>query len=130
MSTTSSETTNGVHVRVVSRYVPSRSEPESGDWFFMYTVRITNEGDDIVQLVSRHWIIRDAAGNEQEVRGPGVVGAQPVLEPGQAFEYTSFCPLRTSSGTMHGSFQMVTPDGETFDAAVAPFALSEEMEFS
>jgi ApaG protein len=93
-------------------------------------VRITNQGDDVVQLVSRHWIIRDAAGREQEVRGPGVVGAQPVLEPGQAFEYTSFCPLPTSSGTMHGSFQMVTAEGEGFDAAVAPFVLSEELEFS
>jgi ApaG protein len=130
VSTRSSETTNGVHVRVQSRYVPSRSNPEGGEWFFMYTVRITNQGDDVVQLVSRHWIIRDAAGREQEVRGPGVVGAQPVLEPGQAFEYTSFCPLPTSSGTMHGSFQMVTAEGEGFDAAVAPFVLSEELEFS
>jgi len=130
MSTTSEATTRGVHVRVRSRYLPQRSDPDGGEWFFVYTVRITNRGEDTVQLVTRHWVIRDGLGREQHVRGPGVVGAQPVLETGQAFEYTSFCPLPTSSGSMHGTFQMVTTDGAAFDAEIAPFALSEELEFS
>ncbi|MCO4773207.1 MAG: Co2+/Mg2+ efflux protein ApaG [Deltaproteobacteria bacterium] len=119
-----------MHVRVRSRYLPQRSDPASKEWFFIYTVRITNTGEETVQLVSRHWIITDGAGRTQHVRGPGVVGAQPVLEQGQAFEYTSFCPLPTPSGQMSGSFQMVTKDGAPFDAEVAAFALSEEMEFS
>ncbi len=130
MSTTSEATTRGVHVRVRSRYLPQRSDPDRGEWFFVYTVRITNQGSDTVQLVTRHWVIRDALGREQHVRGPGVVGAQPVLQTGQAFEYTSFCPLPTNSGSMHGTYQMVTTDGDAFDAEIASFALSEEMEFS
>lgn len=98
--------------------------PEDDAWFFAYTVRITNDGDETVQLLSRHWIITDANGETQEVRGPGVVGAQPVLEPGATFEYTSACPLGTSFGTMHGSYQMVTEDGDRFDAEIAAFSLS------
>jgi len=130
MSTLSTATTRGVCVRVQSRYLPDRSDPQANEWFFIYTVRITNESSDIVQLISRHWIIRDEGGHVQHVRGPGVVGAQPVLEPGQAFEYTSFCPLPTPSGGMHGTFQMVSRAGDEFDAEVAPFTLSEELEYS
>lgn len=129
-TTISEAETEGVRVRVHSRYLPERSSPEHGHWFFVYTVRITNTGPVKVQLLSRHWIITDARGHTEQVRGPGVVGAQPVLDEGQAFEYTSFCPLTTSSGTMHGTYQMVSEDGAQFDATVAPFLLSEAMEFS
>lgn len=91
----------------------------------MYKVRITNIGTEGVQLVSRHWIITDANGHVEEVRGPGVVGYQPTLEPGESFEYTSGCPLKTPFGSMHGTYQMVTRGGDHFDAEIAPFALSE-----
>jgi len=121
----SEATTRGIRVRVQSRYLDERSAPEQGQWFFIYTVEIANLGEQTAQLVSRHWIITDANGVVQEVRGPGVVGEQPVLQPGQSFTYTSACPLQTAFGTMHGSYQMVTTDGETFDAAIAPFSLGE-----
>jgi len=89
-------------------------------------VRITNEGDEAVQLLTRHWVITDANGRVEEVRGPGVVGQQPVLKPGDSFQYTSACPLQTSFGTMHGSYQMVVNDtGERFDAEVGLFPLGE-----
>jgi ApaG protein len=114
--------TRGVRVQVESRFV--ESDPERGGWLFAYRVRITNEGGDTVQLISRHWIITDANGETEEVQGPGVVGAQPVLAPGESFEYTSACPLRTSFGTMHGTYQMVTDTGDGFDAEIAAFALS------
>jgi ApaG protein len=116
--------TEGVRVRVQSRYVPERSDPARNAWFFAYTILITNEGERTVQLLSRHWIITDGEGHTEHVRGPGVVGAQPVLPPGESFEYTSACPLRTAFGTMHGTYQMVTDDGERFDAEVAAFSLS------
>ena len=117
--------TKGVRVEVTSRYVAERSAPEEGEWFFAYTVRITNEGSDTVQLISRHWIITDAEGRRQDVKGPGVVGEQPTLRPGESFEYTSACPLGTSIGAMQGTYQMVTSRGERFDATIAPFTLSE-----
>ena len=88
-------------------------------------MRITNEGDDRVQLLSRHWIITDATGHTEEVRGPGVVGAQPVLQPGESFQYTSSCELNTSTGVMRGTYQMVTGNGAHFDVEIAPFALHE-----
>jgi len=116
--------TRGVRVRVQSRYVPEQSDPQAGGWFFAYTVTISNEGEQTVQLVSRHWIITNAHGETEEVRGPGVVGAQPVLQPGESFEYTSACPLGTPFGTMHGTYQMVAADGGRFDAEIAPFRLS------
>lgn len=123
---TSEAITNGIRVRVVSQYLSDHaaSEPRERQWFFTYTVRITNEGLDTVQLISRHWIITDANGHDEEVRGPGVVGAQPVLATGESFEYTSGCPLRTAFGTMRGSYQMVSDDGQEFDAEIAPFALN------
>lgn len=116
--------TNGIKVEVESRFVPERSSAQEQQYFFAYRVRISNEGDGTAQLMSRHWIITNADGEEQEVRGPGVVGEQPVLKPGDTFEYTSFCPLTTAVGTMHGSYTMVTPDGATFEAAIAPFTLA------
>lgn len=116
--------TNGIKVEVESRFIPERSSTQEQQYFFAYRVKISNEGDGTAQLVSRHWIITNADGEEQEVRGPGVVGEQPVLKPGDTFEYTSFCPLTTAVGTMHGSYTMVTPDGATFEAAIAPFTLA------
>ncbi len=123
--TTSEAFTHRVRVQVTSRYEAQRSQPRDNHWFFSYTIVIRNEGDRTVQLLSRHWIITDANGRIQEVRGPGVVGKQPTLAPGASFEYTSFCPLTTSFGTMHGSYQMVGEDGSHFDVEIAPFALGE-----
>jgi ApaG protein len=117
--------TRGIKIQVRSEFVPGRSEPGKGMWFFSYHVRIVNEGTTTTRLLSRHWVITDANGGVEEVRGPGVVGAQPVLGPGQAFEYTSFCPLKTSFGSMRGTYQMVTEEGEAFDAEIAPFSLNE-----
>lgn len=117
--------TNHVRVHVTAQYVPGQSQPFQNRWFFAYTVEITNEGPETVQLMSRHWIITDGNGQVQEVKGPGVVGQQPVLEPGDSFEYTSHCDLSTPTGTMHGTYQMVTGDGSQFDAEIAPFVLSE-----
>lgn len=122
---THSETrTQNILVNVQSQYVAERSEPEHSQWFFTYTVRITNESDISVQLISRHWIITDGDGDVQEVRGAGVVGEQPTLKPGDHFEYTSICPLETEFGTMQGSYQMISSEGETFDAKVSAFSLS------
>lgn len=117
-------TTRGIEISVQSRYVPEQSEPEQHQWFFAYTVRIRNAGTATVQLVSRHWIITDADGEVEEVRGPGVVGEQPILEPGASFEYTSACPLTTPFGTMHGSYQLVVAGGDDFDGEIAPFTLA------
>jgi ApaG protein len=123
----SEATTRGIVVEVESSYVADRSDPMRNRWFFAYRIRISNHGDEIVQLISRHWIITDAHGRVEEVKGPGVVGQQPVLEPGEAFEYTSFCPLATPFGTMHGSYLMTTEDGDSFDAEIAQFTLSEPL---
>lgn len=122
----SSAITRGVKVEVESEYVPDRSDPERSVYFFAYRVAISNVGDRTVRLVSRHWIITNADGKKEEVRGPGVVGEQPTLAPGESFEYTSFCPLNTPFGMMHGTYQMVDDRGEEFDAAIAPFTLSRE----
>lgn len=122
---TSEATTRGVHVSVVSEYAPDRSRPTDQQWFFLYTITIANQSDETVQLLSRHWIITDATGKVEEVRGPGVVGQQPVLTPGESFTYTSGCPLGTPFGTMEGTYQMVTRGGEGFEARIAPFTLSE-----
>lgn len=115
--------TRGIRVEVESRHSPYHSSP--GVWFFLYTIRISNEGSDTAQLLSRHWIITDANGRVEEVRGPGVVGDQPVLDPGDSYEYTSGCPLPTPFGSMRGTYEMVTPDGRRFDAAIAEFLLRE-----
>ena len=117
--------TRNIRVHVESIFVPERSDPEGGSWFFAYRIRISNEGSETVQLLSRHWIITDSSGRREEVRGPGVVGQQPTLQPGESFEYTSFCPLSTAFGTMQGTYLMATPDQQSFDIEIAPFALSE-----
>ncbi len=122
---TSEAVTRGVRVEVNARYSPEHSNPQAGTWFFLYTVRITNQGPEAVQLRSRHWRITDATGHLEEVRGAGVVGAQPSLAPGESFEYTSGCPLPTPSGSMVGTYQMVTAGGEPFDAEIAEFVLRE-----
>jgi ApaG protein len=122
-SGTSEAVTRGIRVSVEAVYSAPHSRPSQQQWFFVYTIRIANEGDEPVQLVSRHWIITDAVGAVEHVRGLGVVGEQPVLEPGEAFEYSSGCPLTTPSGDMHGTYQMVNGEGETFDVEIARFAL-------
>lgn len=120
---TSEAITEGIRVAVEARYSPQHSEPTR--WFFLYTIRISNEGSEPVQLISRHWIIRDATGKIEEVRGPGVVGEQPVIEPGDFFEYTSGCPLPTPFGSMEGTYQLVSESGLAFDAEIAEFVLRE-----
>ena len=120
----STATTRGIQVSVESRYIPERSSPQNAQFAFAYTVRIANVGSLTAQLRSRHWIITDGDGKVQEVRGDGVVGAQPLLRPGQSFEYTSGCALRTPRGTMRGTYEMVRDDGRRFDASIAPFALA------
>lgn len=117
--------TRGIRVQVESTYVPDRSDPSEDQWYYSYRIRIENEGTERVQLLSRHWVIMDATGRTEEIHGPGVVGQQPVLSPGQSFEYTSFCPLSTSFGTMHGTYQMVNDANEQFDVEIAPFSLCE-----
>ena len=120
----SDATTDGIRIQVRSVYLPERSSPERGQYLFAYTVRISNVGQDTAQLVSREWIITHGDGREERVAGPGVVGQQPVLAPGQSFEYTSFCPLASPVGSMHGSYRMVRPDGLSFEAHIAPFTLA------
>tara|TARA_B100000959_G_scaffold206452_1_gene216545 strand:+ start:821 stop:1243 length:423 start_codon:yes stop_codon:yes gene_type:complete len=117
--------TRGIRVHVTSQYSAEHSQPSQSQWFFLYTIEISNESADTVQLVSRHWIITNSENETQEVRGPGVVGKQPVLAPGESFEYTSGCPLTTPFGTMQGTFQMATTEGDDFEVEVAPFALTE-----
>lgn len=118
-----SESTRSIRVSVEPRYLPDQSEPAEGRYLWSYTVRIENQGGETVQLRTRHWQITDALGRRQEVRGAGVVGEQPVLTPGAAFEYTSGTPLPTPSGIMVGSYQMVTADGEPFDVRIPAFSL-------
>lgn len=125
VASASEAVTNNVRVEVESVYAPERSHPFENEWTFDYTVRITNERDETVQLLSRHWIITDATGHTEEVRGGGVVGEYPMLAPGESFQYTSFTELQTSGGVMRGTFQMVTEDGDHFDVEIAPFALHE-----
>jgi ApaG protein len=123
LSPLSDAVTRGVRVEVLARYAAENSRPQFSQWVFEYTVRITNQGSDTVQLISRHWIITDAAGHVQEVNGPGVVGNQPVLAPGESFKYSSWCSLETPVGMMHGTYQMVASDGEQFDIEIAAFGL-------
>lgn len=115
--------TNAIRVEVLSRYSPENSRALQGEWVFEYTVRITNQGSETVQLLTRHWIITDGFEHVKEVKGPGVVGEQPVLAPGESFQYSSWCRLETPTGMMHGTYQMVRLGGEQFDIEIAPFAL-------
>jgi ApaG protein len=115
--------TRGVRVKVEPVYLPEQSDPRAGQYAWAYTVDIENNGTETVQLLSRHWIITDAVNRVEEVAGPGVIGEQPVLRPGDAFHYTSACPLKTPSGAMHGTYRMETEGGELFDAIIPPFSL-------
>ena len=118
----SSALTQGIRVSVTSAFRPDRSEPGQGRWLFSYTVRVANEGDVPAQLVSRHWIITDATGEREEVVGDGVIGQQPRLSPGEQFEYTSFCILKTPPGSMRGTYRMVRANGAMRASKVAPSA--------
>lgn len=117
------ETTRAIRVTVQPRYLEEQSQPAEGRFVWAYHVRIENTGPETVTLRTRHWQITDAYGRLQEVRGPGVVGEQPRLRPGDAFEYTSGTPLPTPSGIMVGSYQMVTDGGERFDVRIPAFSL-------
>lgn len=123
LATTSAAETNGIIVEVHSRYIEAESLPMSKRFVFEYTITITNNSSESVQLRSRHWIITDGLGDVEEVRGPGVVGEQPVLSPGAGFRYTSGAVLPTERGTMRGTYQMHRADGAQFDATIAPFLL-------
>jgi ApaG protein len=117
--------TEGVRVTVRPSFWPERSAPERGQWAFTYTVRIHNEGARPATLRARHWLITDATGRVEEVRGEGVVGKQPRLEPGESFEYTSWAMLRTPFGSMRGEYVMERPDGTRFEAKIAEFPLTQ-----
>ena len=117
--------TNNVRVEVESQYAPEHSQPFQSEWFFHYTVRISNEGADTVQLLARHWIITDGTGRTEEVTGPGVVGEQPVLRPGESFQYTSGCPLTTPWGNMRGRYEMRAASGTRFQAEITTFELRQ-----
>jgi ApaG protein len=120
----SDTTTNGIRVQVTTKFLPDRSSPRDGEYLFAYFIQISNVGSETAQLISRHWVITNTDGEEEEVRGDGVVGSQPVLAPGAVHNYNSFCQLKTAVGTMHGEYTMVTPSGETFEARIAPFTLA------
>ena len=113
-----------ISVSAVTQYVENQSDPRNDKYLFAYTITISNTGDAPAQLISRHWIITDGRGHEQQVRGEGVVGEQPHLRPGQSFEYTSAAMIETPVGSMHGSYQMRGDDGTEFDALIAPFRLA------
>ena len=116
-------TTGDVTVRVSVSYLPEQSAPAAGRWFWSYHVRIENDGDLAVQLLSRHWIIRDGRGVVHEVRGEGVIGEMPLITPGARYDYVSGCPLATPTGGMHGSYRMVSEDGEMLDVTIPVFPL-------
>jgi ApaG protein len=117
------QVTRSIRVRVRPEYLEAQSAPDEGRYFWSYTVEILNEGSETVQLRSRYWRITDANGHVEEVRGPGVVGQTPVIGPGESFEYTSGCPLKTTSGIMVGSYQMEKTNGTLIDIAVPAFSL-------
>jgi ApaG protein len=121
---TSTALTDGIRVTVRASHIAEQSLPLAGRYVFSYTVKIANEGNEPAQLRSRHWTITDSMGKVEEVRGPGVVGHQPHLRPGEHFEYTSGCVLQTPRGEMRGTYQMQRPDGRMFDAVIAPFLLA------
>jgi ApaG protein len=120
--------TRGIRVAVEPSYLDDQSDPDESQYLWSYTVTIENNGPESVQLLSRYWHITDGAGHIQEVRGPGVVGAQPVIAPGQTFQYTSGCPLPTASGHMVGRYQMKAASGEAFEAEIPPFILESPHE--
>jgi ApaG protein len=119
-----SATTRGITVRVAVSYLPEQSEPGKNRWFWAYHIRLENGGRHAVQLVSREWIISDGRGTSHEVRGEGVVGEQPVIEPGGSFDYVSGCPLTTPTGAMEGHYVMVSADGSAFEVLIPRFPLT------
>ena len=120
--------TRSIHVAVEPAYLAEQSEPEDNRYVWAYTVTIENRGAEPVQLISRYWNIVDGSGKVDEVRGPGVVGAQPVIRPGERFQYTSGCPLETPSGLMSGRYQMKAASGEDFEAEIPAFMLESPFE--
>ncbi len=116
-------TTDGVTVRVAVSYLPEQSEPRRGRWFWAYHIRIENDSDRTVQLLTRHWVITDGRGARHSVEGEGVVGEQPLIAPGASFDYVSGCPLQTPTGAMQGSYRLIGDDGVQFDAAIPKFSL-------
>jgi ApaG protein len=120
----SDTTTRGIRIQVRSTFVPDKSSPRDRSFVFQYHVRITNVGSETAKLVSRKWVITNLEGEVERIKGPGVVGVEPVLPPGGSFEYSSWCPLSTNVGSMQGSYQMMTTEGELFDAIIAPFTLA------
>jgi ApaG protein len=119
--------TRDIQVTALPDFLPERSDPTQDRFVWSYTIEIANLGKERVQLLARHWIIIDAYGRREEVKGPGVVGEQPVLEPGETFRYASGCPLSTPSGMMQGSYTMITEGGETFDIEVPAFSLDSPL---
>lgn len=115
--------TRGVIVRVAVSFLPEQSEPERGRWFWAYHIRLENAGPQAVQLLTRHWVITDGRGARHSVEGEGVIGEQPLLAPGESFDYVSGCPLSTSTGSMLGSYHMMGEDGSGFDVEIPRFAL-------
>ena len=116
-------TTREVTVRVSVSYLPEQSEPRRGRWFWAYHIRLENEGGAAVQLLTRHWVITDGRGARHTVEGEGVVGEQPLIEPGASFDYVSGCPLATPTGAMQGSYRMIGEDGALLEIRIPPFAL-------
>jgi len=123
MATPYLATTLGISVRVEPTYLEAHSSPENAQYFWAYRVTIENQGQETVQLLSRHWMITNARGELNEVKGPGVVGEQPILKPGESFQYTSGAPLNTPWGLMGGSYQMESESGERFDIEIPTFSL-------
>lgn len=117
--------THNIQITVTPRYLPEHSSDERQRYVFAYHVVIENLGEYAVQLISRHWVITDGDGEQENVRGPGVVGEQPTIKPGEGYQYSSACPLSTPVGSMYGSYQMVDEAGETFDAKISPFTLAK-----
>ena len=113
-----------IEISPVAMFLENQSDPYAGRYAFAYTIQISNHGPDPVQLLSRHWYITDARDQVQEVEGPGVVGLQPTIEPGETFQYSSGAIIKTETGAMHGSYRMVTGDGESFDAPIPMFLLA------
>lgn len=118
---------NIINVSAVSLYLADQSSPETSEFAFAYTITIANRGDQAAKLLSRHWIITDGNNEIQEVKGEGVIGQQPMLQPGDSFEYTSGTLMRTPMGTMHGSYQMLAEDGTKFDANIPTFSLKAQV---
>ena len=114
---------NEIKITVKTQYIPERSDPLKSQFFFAYHITIFNSGENATQLLSRYWHITDGQGNTEDIHGPGVIGKQPKLGPGESFEYTSFCPLPTPMGFMEGSYRMINQKGEEFDVVIEPFRL-------